>query len=251
MPILVPDGSAVKPTGEYTPLQPDKVLPINTQVHHTVSGFLRHISCTRLWTVHCVRSNDSGSPGSFDKRRVRAQLKLLGLADLVQRKEQDYVVEYKIGEMLDRYVPTMQGREEERLTQCVSANGWMEGKDYAMGSGSVWLSYWVWKVAEDGVRQTEKAQKSGDGDDDADDGATEYSAVKRERDQYSTFGMDASGHLANPFLSQFSCATVTTVTPVTTGSSPSDSPNQSGHFEPLCHTKRPHTPMDLCGHTSA
>jgi hypothetical protein len=52
-------------------------------------------------------------------------------------------------------------------------------------------------------------------------------------------------------LSQFSCATVTTVTPVTTGSSPSDSPHQSGHFEPLRHTKRPHMPMDLCGHTSA
>lgn len=52
-------------------------------------------------------------------------------------------------------------------------------------------------------------------------------------------------------LSQFSCATVTTVTPVTTRSSPSDFPNQSGHFEPLRHTKRPHTPMNLCGHTSA
>jgi hypothetical protein len=54
--------------------------------------------------------------------------------------------------------------------------------------------------------------------------------------------------LCSHWLSQFSCATVT---PVTTGSSPSDSPNQSSHFEPLRHTKRPHTPMDLCGHTSA
>jgi hypothetical protein len=52
-------------------------------------------------------------------------------------------------------------------------------------------------------------------------------------------------------VSQFSRATVTTVTPVTTGSSSSDSPHQSGHFEPLRHTKHPHTPMDPCGHTSA
>jgi hypothetical protein len=63
--------------------------------------------------------------------------------------------------------------------------------------------------------------------------------------------INSAKRMVTVIVSQFSRATVTTVTPVTTRSSPSDSPHQSGHFEPLHHTKHPHTPMDLCGHTSA
>ncbi|KAJ8594536.1 hypothetical protein M405DRAFT_480198, partial [Rhizopogon salebrosus TDB-379] len=113
---------------------------------------------TRIWTISCIRPNDSGSPNSFDKRRVRAQVRSMLIPDIVARRSVEFITDFEQGEFCERYVPTMRGSEMERIRQCAASNGWTEGMDYAVGHRSVWLAYNAWKTVEDVVRAAEKEQ---------------------------------------------------------------------------------------------
>ncbi|KAG5641699.1 hypothetical protein DXG03_004417 [Asterophora parasitica] len=165
-PIAFPNGDLPE---EHPRLDPSKTFPVTAQLNFTLSEIFASLDRTRLWNLACIRPNDSGSPNSFDKRRVKAQIRSLLLPDLVARRSAEYVADYEIAAFCERYVPTMRGSEEERITQCARANGWLEGADYARGSGRIWLSYAAWKTVEDTVRAGEKESKrSRDGDDEDD-----------------------------------------------------------------------------------
>ncbi|KAF9266073.1 glycosyltransferase family 2 protein [Marasmius fiardii PR-910] len=144
---------------EKPELDRGKAYPLSTQVSFTLSELLANIHRARLWTISCIRPNDSGSPNSFDKRRVKAQIRSLLLPDLASRRSVEFVVDYELHAFCERYVPTMQGSDGERITQFVRANGWKEGIDFHIGHRCVWLAYDAWKMAEDGVRRSEKEGK--------------------------------------------------------------------------------------------
>ena len=136
-----------------------KSYPVSTQINYTLSSLLSSpISKSRIWSLSCIRPNDSGSPNSFDKRRVKNQIRSLLLPDVASRKSTEYIVDFDLGQFCERYVPTMRGSEHERITQCARANGWSEGVggDYVVGKGRIWLGYDAWKMVEDGVRAVEK-----------------------------------------------------------------------------------------------
>jgi len=61
----------------------------------------------------------------------------------------------------------MQGSDSERIRQCAAANGWQEGPDYKVGHRSIWLSYFAWKMVEDGLRAVEKGRRQGEDDDES------------------------------------------------------------------------------------
>ncbi|KAF8076925.1 glycosyltransferase family 2 protein [Lyophyllum atratum] len=171
------------PTGElpeeHQRLDPGKTYPVTAQLNFTLSEIFASLDRTRLWNLACIRPNDSGSPNSFDKRRVKAQIRALLLPDVAARRSAEYVADYEIATFCERYVPTMRGSEEERITQCARANGWLEGADFARGGGRIWLSYSAWKMVEDTVRAVEKEQKRSRDDEDDEgsvmpDDGTEY-----------------------------------------------------------------------------
>ncbi|KAG6888077.1 hypothetical protein C0992_009697 [Termitomyces sp. T32_za158] len=174
-PIPLPNGDIPE---EHAHLDPSKTYPVTSQLNFTMSEIFASLDRTHLWNLACIRPNDSGSPNSFDKRRVKAQIRSLLLPDVTARRTTEYVADYDIATFCERYVPTMRGSDEERLTQCARANGWREGTEFARGSGRVWLSYVAWKMVEDTVRAVEKEQKRSQDDEDEgsmlpDDG-TEY-----------------------------------------------------------------------------
>ncbi|KAI0638620.1 chitin synthase [Trametes polyzona] len=177
-PILSRDGSTASPGEEHSRLDPAKVYPITTQLNYTLSEIMWNLDRTRHWTVSCIRPNDSGTANSFDKRRVKAQIRALLLPDLIARRKNDFIVDFEQGPFCDRYVPTIRGSEAERIRQCASSNGWKEGEDYVVGHRMIWLTYAAWKMVEDVLRAQEKEQKrGGDGVDDESvlpDDATEY-----------------------------------------------------------------------------
>ncbi|PCH40709.1 glycosyltransferase family 2 protein [Wolfiporia cocos MD-104 SS10] len=179
-PVLSRDGARPTESEEHAHLDPSKIYPITTQLNHNLSELMASIDRTRLWTVSCIRPNDSGSSNSFDKRRVKLQIRSLLLPDLVSRRKTDFVVDLDQTAFCDRYVPTMRGSDAERIRQCAQANGWQEGVDYVVGHRSIWLTYASWKMAEDVVRAAEKEARKGSregGDDDESvlpDDATEY-----------------------------------------------------------------------------
>ncbi|KAI0940344.1 hypothetical protein AcV5_001478 [Taiwanofungus camphoratus] len=178
-PVASRDG-APSASEEHAHLDPSKVYPITTQLNHNLSEIMANLDKTRLWTVSCIRPNDSGSSNSFDKRRVKAQIRALLLPDLVSRRRVDYVVDLEHTTFCDRYVPTMRGSEAERIRQCAQANGWQEGVDYVVGHRMIWLTYSAWKMVEDVLRADEKEQRKGsrEGGDDEEsvlpDDNTEY-----------------------------------------------------------------------------
>ncbi|KAJ7483304.1 glycosyltransferase family 2 protein [Mycena latifolia] len=140
-----------------------KTYPAMTQLDGTLSALLHGAQeghpPARLWTVSCVRPNDSGSANSFDKRRARAQLRALLVPALVQRVSGgDFVAEFDAEEFCNRYVPTMRGSTEERLEQCARAGGWREGAEYRLAGGRVWVEYGAWKGVEDVLRAQEKGR---------------------------------------------------------------------------------------------
>lgn len=159
-------------------LDANKIFPVTTQLNSTMSEIFAALDRSpRLWAISCIRPNDSESPNSFDKRRAKAQIRSLLLPDIVARKTgngAELIIGYDQLEFCERFVPTMQGREEERIKQCARANGWTEGLDYQTGGGAgvgkVWMTYDAWKTVEDVVRAREKELKnrSGTGDDDED-----------------------------------------------------------------------------------
>ncbi|KAJ2929721.1 hypothetical protein H1R20_g7360, partial [Candolleomyces eurysporus] len=112
---------------------------------------------TRLFVMSHIRPNDSGMPNSFDKRRLKSQLKGLGLVEVVKRLATshsastssssnpfgdsttpgaapgsggDWTVSMSALTFCERYVGRMQGEEAERVRQCVRAEGWREGIEY-------------------------------------------------------------------------------------------------------------------------
>ncbi|KAH7923638.1 glycosyltransferase family 2 protein [Leucogyrophana mollusca] len=179
-PIASSSGSLPSPGEEHSRLDPTKIYPVTTQLNHTLSEIFANIDRTRLWTLSCIRPNDSSSPNSFDKRRVKAQVRSLLIPDLVARRSVEFVTDFEQAEFCDRYVPTMRGSEMERIRQCAASNGWKEGADFMVGHRSIWLSYDAWKTVEDGLRTVEKEQRKASregGDDDESnvgDDATEY-----------------------------------------------------------------------------
>ncbi|KAI0268292.1 glycosyltransferase family 2 protein [Gloeopeniophorella convolvens] len=149
--------SARAQSGEEHPhLDPSKAYPVTTQLNFTLSEIVANLDRTRLWTVSCIRPNDSGSPNSFDKRRVKAQIRSLLLPDIIARRNVEYTVDFEQEVFCERYVPMVQGTTEERIRQFTSATGWNEGIDFAIGHRMIWLSYGAWKTVEDRIRSAEK-----------------------------------------------------------------------------------------------
>ncbi|KAK7469967.1 hypothetical protein VKT23_001403 [Stygiomarasmius scandens] len=158
----IPVSSASSPVveeEEQVDLDRGKCYPVTTQINFTLGEIFNNISKARVWTMSCIRPNDSGSANSFDKRRVKAQIRSLLLPDIVSRKSMEFIADYELDVFCDRYVPRMQGSTQERITQCARANGWKEGIDYLVGHRMIWLAFPAWKMVEDTVRAAEKDAK--------------------------------------------------------------------------------------------
>ncbi|KIK94572.1 glycosyltransferase family 2 protein [Paxillus rubicundulus Ve08.2h10] len=140
-------------------LNPNKIYPVTTQLNHTLGDVLSNLEHARLWTMTCIRPNDNGLSNSFDKRRVKGQIRALNLPDIIVRKSVEFVAEFDQAEFCERYRPTMRGSDAERIRQCIQSNGWNEDTDFAIGHQKIWLTYSAWKMVEDVVRSAEKEQK--------------------------------------------------------------------------------------------
>ena len=195
-PVLSPDNTLPPAQDEHPRLDPAKTYPVSTQINFTLSEIFASLEHAKLWTISCIRPNDSGSPNSFDKRRVKSQIRSLLLPDLTGRKTTEYVADYDLIEFCERYVPTMRGSEQQRIIQCARANGWKEGEDYVCGSKNIWLAYEAWKTVEDILRTAEKASRQGskDGEEEEEEG---------DRDDNTDFTHQTEGGLIPPTIGYF------------------------------------------------
>ncbi|KAH9045438.1 glycosyltransferase family 2 protein [Lactarius pseudohatsudake] len=155
-PTLVTSSSHAEADEDHSHLDPSKVYPVTTQLNFALSEIIANLDRARLWTVSCIRPNDSGSPNSFDKRRIKTQIRSLLLPNIIARRKTEYIADLEHSDFCERYVPMTSGSPEERIRQCIQANGWTEGTDFALGHRMIWLAYGAWKTVEDGLRSLEK-----------------------------------------------------------------------------------------------
>ena len=162
-PSAIPRPSAGQEAVEEAewPIDASVPQPVLTQLNATLSSMLGHLDRTRMWTVACIRPNDSAQPNSFDKRRVKAQVRSLLLPDLVNRRQIDHVAHYSLIEFCMRHGL---GRQEptDAVRAFAEARGWVEGVDFAIGQQHVWLCWDTWKEQEDLIRSAEGQRGSGD-----------------------------------------------------------------------------------------
>jgi len=162
--------------------------PVTTQLNATLSTMLSTLDQARVWTVSCIRPNDNGHPNSFDKRRVKAQVRSLLLPDRINRRQIDYIADYPLAEFCTRH-----GLSPEEPIEAVEAfaesKGWNKGLDYVIGRQRVWLAWDAWKEQEDVLRATEI--RRGSGEETLADSEDEALEPKDER------GMSTYGNLAH------------------------------------------------------
>jgi chitin synthase len=151
------------------------IYSVTTQLNATLSDLFLSLEQSRTWDVLCIRPNDNSIPNSFDKRRVKSQIRSFLLPDLVKRRQTDYVADFELNDFVSRYgLPPSDSDPASSIGSYVSSRGWTEGLDYAIGERSVWLSYDAWKEVEDQVRDDEKRRGDPAAAEDVDDSTTNH-----------------------------------------------------------------------------
>ena len=138
-------------------LEKDKAYAITTQVDSILAGLLARLerSNVEVWTVACIRPNDSGSPNSFDKRRVRHQIRALGLVDLVVKRAVEWAGDWSIPEFFDKIGHVNSRNSADDVREWAREVGWGEGVDYALGKERIWVTWECWKDIEDRAHAAE------------------------------------------------------------------------------------------------
>ena len=124
--------------------------PALHQVNSTMAYMLNHLNATLMWTVHCIRPNDSGHPNSFDKRRVKAQVQSLLLPDLLKRRQLDLVYDISLDQFCARH--NLSSDQRGHALQSFAQSRRWEPSDFRSGRERVWLSWRAWKDQDDLTR---------------------------------------------------------------------------------------------------
>ncbi|KAG8739227.1 hypothetical protein FRC10_005858 [Ceratobasidium sp. 414] len=170
--------------GDKEELDPEGIYPVLTQISYGLgvatealagSAVAEGQEVPTLWNVSCIRPNDSQTPNSFDKRRVRAQIKALALREMVERKVGEVVVG----------IPKQEGDERYGHNSAWDREG-VEGRD------SVWFGYDPWKALEDRAR----AGEPGEGEEEDAQPTRDYA---RQHDR-STSGADNGARAEDSLL---------------------------------------------------
>lgn len=143
------------------PIDDSMPQPVAHQLNATLATLFDTIDRTRVWTVLCLRPNDSGHANSFDRRRIKAQVHSLLIPDLVNRRQVDYVAQYPLEQFCVRHALPANDPAES-IDEFSRTHGWMPVSDYAIGNGRIWLSWNAWREQEDLIRSTETRRGSGE-----------------------------------------------------------------------------------------
>lgn len=163
-------------------LDPSHLHTVTSQLNTSLSDFLANLDLTRSWNVICLRPNDEMQQGSFEKRRVRSQIRQFLLCDIIARKRIDFVADYDVANFMRRFAV----REDSDRPATAAVRGWAEDRgwvsdrDFAVGEHRIWIAYDAFKEVEDELRESEERM----------DGAMNH-------DTESVATADASQHQAN------------------------------------------------------
>ncbi|KAG2220910.1 hypothetical protein INT45_013039 [Circinella minor] len=116
----------------------------------------------KIWSVFCLRPNESQTPSQTDSRCLGRQAAALGLADIAQQTTAQYGVAYTHEEFLERYAAVLNGEPgrlpRAQIESIVQQMSWT-ASDVAVGSSKIFLGDGVWRILEDQLRVLEKDEQ--------------------------------------------------------------------------------------------
>ncbi|SCV67156.1 BQ2448_5802 [Microbotryum intermedium] len=152
-PIRPSPAFASEPSDVLAPLlDPLEIRPISSQINATLSQLLTLIERTHVWSVTCLRPNDTCLPSRFDPQQLRSQVTQLLLPELIARKRIDFVQDIDYDAFADRH---RVASAKEAIRVFMNNFELFEGVDYALGHARVWLSYKAFRAVEDHLRGRE------------------------------------------------------------------------------------------------
>ncbi|KAG9288075.1 hypothetical protein G9A89_017670 [Geosiphon pyriformis] len=143
-----------------------EVATVATQLYTILNQLLDSLGETRMWNVIQIRPNDNHEPNVFDAKRVKSQVRVFLIPDIVARKRIDYTAHYTFSDFLSRYESIVQPlnvesspSDRQKIQNFLSISGWGEGA-VSLGRQYVFLSDPIWKELEDVLRAAEKEERA-------------------------------------------------------------------------------------------
>ncbi|XP_077583589.1 unconventional myosin-XVI isoform X1 [Stigmatopora nigra] len=122
-------------------------ITVAVQLSNSLSEVINKLQASTAHFVECIRPNATGRPDIFDSPRVAAQLRHVGVLDMVRAIRYGYPMRLSFPGFLSRYkdlvVPTLGNKKKlssEEKCRCVLEMTKLQG--WQMGTSKVFLKYW-------------------------------------------------------------------------------------------------------------
>ncbi|XP_051938387.1 unconventional myosin-XVI [Hippocampus zosterae] len=122
-------------------------ITVAVQLRNSLSEIISKLQASTVHFVECMRPNASGQPDTFDTSHMSAQLRHVGVLDMVHTFRYGYPVRLSFPIFLNRYkdltVPALGDKSKlsaEEKCRCVLRQTKLQG--WQMGSSKVFLKYW-------------------------------------------------------------------------------------------------------------
>ncbi|KAK9708024.1 hypothetical protein K7432_009877 [Basidiobolus ranarum] len=140
---------------------------ILTQFKKAMSDLIETIEESIPWFVMCIRINEDWLSQDIDIKKVRQQVRYMGLAEMAKAYRVEYTSNMTHEGFLERYssiVESMnvdQSRNPKTKCQVASTILGYRASDMAIGSTKVYLGYRAWRNLENNLRSTEEKKNAG------------------------------------------------------------------------------------------
>ncbi|XP_054642512.1 unconventional myosin-XVI isoform X2 [Dunckerocampus dactyliophorus] len=122
-------------------------ITVAAQLRNSLSEVIGKLQASTAHFVECVRPNASGQPDAFDSSHVSAQLRHVGVLDMVRTIRYGYPVRLSFPGFISRYrdlvVPTLADKKKLSAGEtCHSVLQQTKLQGWQVGSSKVFLRYW-------------------------------------------------------------------------------------------------------------
>ncbi|CEG78275.1 Putative Chitin synthase [Rhizopus microsporus] len=135
------------------------------QTKKSIDDLVSTFQETNLWSIFCIKPNNTGSSTEFDSYLVKSQVEMYGLRDVTHKMNEFYTISFLHQDFLKRYSPLLyipdeaEGTEPYELCKMLKQSSSWTDNDIVIGITKVFLGYSLWHSLEERLRILEKEEK--------------------------------------------------------------------------------------------
>ncbi|KAI8884434.1 glycosyltransferase family 2 protein [Backusella circina FSU 941] len=139
-----------------------------SQIRSALDELLLSFEEATLWTVFCIKPNDTYDTTYIDRRMLQQQIDACNLEGLAKRMRNFYPISMAHTDFLDKYAMscnlldlTELSEPKDQCENIIDTCGWTK-RQVAVGNTKIFLSYSIWSSLEQQIRNLEKNDKTND-----------------------------------------------------------------------------------------